>query len=77
MASILYNIRYRGPYEYEKFILNAFQVYNDVHRITTDFSASQKKEILDKEKELKERIEDLIGAAEKNLKIKNEAIEFD
>ena len=25
---IIYNIRHNGPYEYEKFILNTFQLYN-------------------------------------------------
>lgn len=30
---ILYNFRYRGPYEYDKFILNYMQIHNEVHRI--------------------------------------------
>ena len=25
---IVYNIRHNGPYEYDKFILNTFQLYN-------------------------------------------------
>ena len=25
---IIYNLRYNGPYEYDKFILNVFQLYN-------------------------------------------------
>jgi hypothetical protein len=28
---ILYNIRYRGPYEYDKFILNILQLNNEVN----------------------------------------------
>ena len=27
---ILYNVRHRGPYEYDKFVLNIFQLYNDI-----------------------------------------------
>ena len=31
MSMILYNIRYRGPYEYDKFILNILQLNNEVN----------------------------------------------
>lgn len=27
---IVYNMRYRGPYEYDKLVLNVFQYHNDV-----------------------------------------------
>lgn len=30
---IRYNYRYRGPYEYDKFILNTLQLYNEVDRL--------------------------------------------
>ena len=30
---INYNIRYRGPYEYDKFILNIFQYSNAIYVI--------------------------------------------
>lgn len=36
MSMILYNIRYRGPFEYDKFILNTFQLYNETQRLTTN-----------------------------------------
>lgn len=26
---IIYNMRYRGPYEYDKFVLNTFQIANE------------------------------------------------
>jgi len=29
MSMILYNYRYRGPYEYDKFILNTMQLVNE------------------------------------------------
>lgn len=30
---ITYNMRYRGPYEYDKLILNVFQYHNDILRL--------------------------------------------
>lgn len=27
---ILYNMRYRGPYEYDKFVLNVLQIHNSL-----------------------------------------------
>ena len=35
---IFYNMRYRGPYEYEKFILNILQYTNTVNEIAHDTS---------------------------------------
>lgn len=33
---INYNIRYRGPYEYDKFILNVFQYSNAIYDFEND-----------------------------------------
>ena len=33
---IFYNMRYRGPYEYDKFILNIFQYCNLINDIKND-----------------------------------------
>lgn len=33
MSMILYNFRYRGPFEYDKFILNVFQLSNEIKRM--------------------------------------------
>ena len=30
---ILYNMRYRGPYEYDKFVLNTMQYMNEAKRL--------------------------------------------
>lgn len=30
---IVYNMRYRGPLEYDKFVLNAFQFHNEVDAV--------------------------------------------
>lgn len=35
---INYNIRYRGPYEYDKFILNVLQYSNAIHDFENDLS---------------------------------------
>lgn len=48
---IHYNMRYRGPYEYEKFLLNVFQysnMSNDFHEeICEDTSYNNLKEVYD------------------------------
>lgn len=33
---IFYNMRYRGPYEYDKFVLNIFQYCNLINEIKHD-----------------------------------------
>lgn len=35
---ITYNIRYRGPFEYEKFVLNIMQNYNETKALVEDFT---------------------------------------
>ena len=37
---ILYNMRYRGPYEYDKFILNVFQFHNEMLDIENEINES-------------------------------------
>ena len=36
---IIYNLRYNGPYEYDKFILNVFQLYNLVEEEKEKYAA--------------------------------------
>ena len=38
---IIYNIRYNGPYEYDKFILNTFQLYNLVRKEKKDLAGHE------------------------------------
>jgi hypothetical protein len=48
---ILYNLRYRGPYEYDKFVLNIFQFHNDVQdmiKLINDGDKSTMNEFNDK-----------------------------
>lgn len=52
MSMILYNVRYRGPYEYDKFVLDIFQACNETKRlqkkfrVTTDDTIGRKKQVL-------------------------------
>lgn len=38
---IIYNIRNNGPYEYEKFVLNIFQIYNLIYDEKQKFAQHQ------------------------------------
>lgn len=53
---IHYNMRYRGPYEYEKFILNVLQYSNNAHDFSSELNGLQEYETL---KELHDTITDL------------------
>lgn len=35
---ILYNLRYRGPFEYDKLVLNTLQYCNDVKKIAIEYN---------------------------------------
>lgn len=52
MSMITYNIRYRGAFEYDKFILNIYQLYNEIKRINKNFNDNTIIKIQDKAKEL-------------------------
>lgn len=53
---IHYNMRYRGPYEYEKFILNVLQYSNNAHDFTSELNGLQEYETL---KELYDTVTEL------------------
>lgn len=38
---ILYNMRYRGPFEYDKFVLNIFQISNEAKSLTKKFNSNE------------------------------------
>ena len=52
MSMILYNIRHRGPYEYDKFILNVFQLYNEIKRLNKQVTNNEINNLKEKEKNL-------------------------
>lgn len=60
MSMILYNIRYRGPYEYDKFILNTLQLCNELKLLSKHFDESSLTKILVKQQELNDLFDDLV-----------------
>ena len=53
---IHYNMRYRGPYEYEKFLLNILQYSNNAHNLSSELNGLEEYETL---KELHDVVSDL------------------
>ena len=42
---IVYNNKYRGPLEYDKFILNVFQYLNEINYLIEDINVNQQSRI--------------------------------
>ena len=61
MSMILYNIRHRGPFEYDKFVLNILQVSNETKRLLKNFNASADSKIPKKQKAIDELLASLSG----------------
>lgn len=59
MSMILYNIRHRGPYEYDKFVLNILQASNEVKRLLKTFHSESNSEIIQKKESLRNYIDAL------------------
>ena len=57
---ILYNFKYRGPYEYEKFILNIFQFLNEMKDIQDTVEAETSNGLVATAQNLKEKIDYLL-----------------
>ena len=57
---ILYNFKYRGPYEYEKFILNIFQFLNEMKDIQDTIEAETSNGLVATAQSLKEKIDYLL-----------------
>ena len=53
---IHYNMRYRGPYEYDKFILNVLQYSNNAHDFSSEVNGLEEYETL---KEIQDNVTDL------------------
>ena len=52
---IHYNMRYRGPYEYEKFILNVLQYSNNAHDFSSEVNGLEYETL----KEIQDNVTDL------------------
>ena len=60
---IIYNFRYRGPYEYDKYVNNILQFYNEVRAVEREITAdnTDKRTIEKQVKELDDVIKSLTG----------------
>lgn len=61
MSMILYNLRYRGPFEYEKFVLDAYQLSNDAKYAEKQVREKNMKEIGKEEAELQKLFDEATG----------------
>ena len=61
MSMILYNIRHRGPFEYEKFVLNILQVSNETKRLLKRFNATADSTIPKKQEQIDKLLDSLSG----------------
>ena len=61
MSMILYNIRSRGPYEYDKFVLNFLQMKNEIDLAEKEYKKTALSLLKDKENEIVREYERLTG----------------
>ena len=61
MSMILYNIRNRGPYEYDKFVLNFLQMKNEIDLAEKEYKKTALSLLKDKENEIVREYERLTG----------------
>ena len=67
---IQYNMRYRGPYEYEKFILNVYQFHNEMLDIENSISDKNSKNFISAANKLDEVSEQIKTLSDKLCIIK-------
>lgn len=56
---IIYNMRYRGPYEYDKFALNILQYINLVKDITSSVNKNAENNLVSKSEKLAKYIDNI------------------
>ena len=61
MSMILYNIRRRGPFEYDKFVLNILQVSNETKRLLKRFNATADSTIPKQQEQIDKLLDSLSG----------------
>ena len=66
---ILYNMRYRGPFEYDKFVLNIFQIHNEVKMLVRKFNENEEGNLLDIYKDINQIYESLTDKDSDGIKI--------
>lgn len=58
---ILYNYRYRGPYEYDKFVINTLQLSNTAYYLEKQFRENQYKYITEFDEKAKAYLSEITG----------------
>ena len=66
---ILYNYRYRGPFEYDKFVLNVYQLRNDIKWALKKFKEEETNSLIEREEELDRIIDGLLSRLQEILSI--------
>lgn len=66
---ILYNMRYRGPFEYDKFVLNIFQIHNEIRMLVRKFSENEEDNLIDVSKDIDQIYESLTNENSSGMKI--------
>lgn len=66
---IIYNMRKRGPYEYDKFCLNIFQAYNEIKRLRKKTENKEIKELSAEVEKLDEILDKI--TAENSISMQN------
>ena len=61
---ILYNYRYRGPFEYDKFVLNVYQLRNEIKRASKKFKEEETNSLIERREELDRIIDNLLSRLE-------------
>ena len=69
MSVILYNYRYRGPYEYDKFIYNTLQLSNEVNILEEKVNQNGYKQLTNNIEELNSLLEEMTGEDSKLQKL--------
>lgn len=66
---ILYNYRYRGPFEYDKFVLNVYQLRNEIKRASKKFKEEETNSLIERREELDRIIDGLLSRLQEILSI--------
>lgn len=66
---ILYNMRYRGAFEYDKFVLNIFQISNEAKSLIKKFNSNEMNSIKELRALINEKYERLTQENNDSMKL--------
>lgn len=66
---ILYSYRYRGPFEYDKFILNIYQLRNEIKWASKKFKEEETNGLTETIEELDQILDNLLSRLQEILSI--------